>query len=209
MNENEQMRVLAQQLWKNYMEPQVEKKLALTVRYFRAQVVSNPGNNTLEVQRAGDANAMTLPCTNVMSDAAAGDQCVVFVFGNLSNAVVVTDGTFSSLDKNEFTDQDVILLNAVVQRILDFGPLITEQPQNASAANGANVSVKVVAVGTGLTYQWWYKNAGQSSFSQSSTTTSTYTVQMNSTRNGRQLYCVVTDSNGNSVNSDIATISMT
>ena len=92
MNENDQMRILAQQLWKNYMEPQVEKKLALTVRYFRAQVVSNPGNNTLEVQRPGDANTMTLLCTNGMASAATDDQCIVFVFGNLSNAVVVSDG---------------------------------------------------------------------------------------------------------------------
>lgn len=98
MSDNEQMRVLAQQLWKNYMEPQVDKKLALAVKYFRAEVVSNPGDNTLEVKRPLDATTMTLPCTNGMTGAEEGDQCVVFVFGSLSNAVVVSDGMFRSLD---------------------------------------------------------------------------------------------------------------
>lgn len=98
MSDNEQMRVLAQQLWKNYMEPQVDKKLALAVKYFRAEVISNPGDNTLEVKRPLDATTMTLPCTNGMTGAEEGDQCVVFVFGSLSNAVVVSDGMFRSLD---------------------------------------------------------------------------------------------------------------
>ena len=98
MSDNEQMRVLAQQLWKNYMEPQVDKKLALAVKYFRAEVVSNPGNNVLEVKRPLDSTVLELPCTNGMTGAQAGDQCIVFVFGNLSNAVVVSDGRFRSLD---------------------------------------------------------------------------------------------------------------
>lgn len=110
MSDNEQMRVLAQQLWKNYMEPQVDKKLALVVKYFRAEVVSNPGDNTLEVKRPLDATTMTLPCTNGMTGAEEGDQCVVFVFGSLSNAVVVSDGMFRSLDASM---ESVVTVNGV------------------------------------------------------------------------------------------------
>ena len=87
------------------------------------------------------------------------------------------------------------------------GPTITAQPQSAAAA-GTAVTVKVAASGDGLTYAWWYKDTGMTAFRKGSVTTATYSVEMNETRNGRQLYCIVTDKNGSSVTSDTVTISM-
>ena len=91
MNENEQMQVFADQLYL-YMEKKIDSKLSGKVGYFRAKVVSNPGGNKLEVQRPLDDSTMTLPCADSIADAAAGDQVTVFVYGNLSNAVVAGDG---------------------------------------------------------------------------------------------------------------------
>lgn len=96
MNDSEQMKVLADQLFL-YMKPKIQQMLNSSVFFFRAQVVSNPGNNTLVVQRPMESNTLTLPCSNSIASAAAGDQVVVFVLGSLSNAVVVSDGKMSTL----------------------------------------------------------------------------------------------------------------
>ena len=85
---------------------------------------------------------------------------------------------------------------------------ITKQPANVSAAKGATVKTTVTAVGDGATYTWYYKNKGASSYSKSSITTNTYSVTMDSTRAGRQVYCVVKDKYGNSVKSNVVTLSM-
>jgi hypothetical protein len=84
---------------------------------------------------------------------------------------------------------------------------IVQQPKNASAAEGATIKASVVASGEGLTYQWYIKNKGKTSFSKSSNTTATYTATMSDVVNGRQLYCVVKDKNGNTVTS--ATVTFT
>lgn len=96
MNDTEQMQVFADQLFE-YMRPKIKKMMQSNVSFFRAQVVSNPGNNTLEVQRAFDTTTMTLPCATGISSASAGDQVTVLVMGSLSNAVVISDGTMSTL----------------------------------------------------------------------------------------------------------------
>ena len=89
-SEMEEMKTFADQLWK-YFRPKVEGMLARQVGYFRAEVVSNPGDGTLVLSRPYEQN-ITLPCTNAMSGATAGQQVTVFVMGSLSNAVVVADG---------------------------------------------------------------------------------------------------------------------
>ena len=86
---------------------------------------------------------------------------------------------------------------------------ITKQPVNASAAVGKKVSVKLSAVGDGLTYTWYYKNAGATKFSKSSVTSSTYSTTMNTTVDGRQIYCVVKDWYGKTHKSDTVTIGIT
>lgn len=87
---------------------------------------------------------------------------------------------------------------------------IIEQPVDATVAVGSNISVSVTAIGDGLTYQWYFKNADSSSFSKSSTVTNTYTIAMNQdARIGRQVFCTITDANGNSQSSNIVTLSAT
>jgi hypothetical protein len=91
MNDMENMRVFADQLWK-YMVPKLDSKFASNVSYFRAEVVSNPGNNKLEVQRPVENGTLTLPCVRAMSGAQAGQQVVALVMGSMSNAIIVGDG---------------------------------------------------------------------------------------------------------------------
>ena len=81
---------------------------------------------------------------------------------------------------------------------------ITDQPQDAYADVGENAIVRVQAQGAGLRYQWYIRNAGKDTWSKSAIKTDTYEVEMNKSREGRELYCVVTDKYGNSVTSDHA-----
>ena len=87
------------------------------------------------------------------------------------------------------------------------GPVITTQPVNYTGAVGSTATFTVAASGEGLTYQWWVKVPGSSTFTKSSITGKTYSVTLTSARNGNQLYCVVTDKNGQKVQTN--TVKMT
>ena len=84
---------------------------------------------------------------------------------------------------------------------------ITAQPESVVVPNGMKASVTVNATGEGLTYKWYYKNKGASKFSYTSTFTGNkYSVTMSDSRDGRQIYCVITDKYGNSVKTDTVTL---
>lgn len=84
---------------------------------------------------------------------------------------------------------------------------ITKQPKDSYVAKGKTAKVTVKAAGEGLTYKWYYKDKGSSKFKLTTAFKgSSYSVTMTSARNGRQVYCVVTDEQGNSVKSDVVTI---
>lgn len=85
---------------------------------------------------------------------------------------------------------------------------IVTQPKGVQVRNGVTAQAAVTAAGDGLTYQWYIKNKGAKSFAKSSLTLPTYTVKMSSAANGRQIYCVVKDQYGNSVQSNTVTLRM-
>ena len=88
-------------------------------------------------------------------------------------------------------------------------PSITSHPANVTAKVNDSVSFSVKAQGDGLTYQWYYKKAGQTTWNKWGTrTTATTTATANATWNGMQVYCKVTDQYGNSVDSNPATITI-
>ena len=84
--------------------------------------------------------------------------------------------------------------------------VIIQQPTDGEAKLGERYCVEVIAQGEGLKYQWYFRNAGASSFSKSSVTDSTYDDVMTKARMNRQVYCVITDSHGNSVTTDTASL---
>ena len=87
--------------------------------------------------------------------------------------------------------------------------MITSQPKSASASNGSKITTTVIATGEGLTYTWYYTSNGKTSqFYVSSVTGATYSTTMDATRDGRKVYCVITDKNGNTVTTDTVTLTM-
>lgn len=85
---------------------------------------------------------------------------------------------------------------------------ITKNLSSVTVNCGETATVSLTAVGDGLTYTWYYKNYGASSFSKTTSFTSnSYSIDMNnSDRIGRQVYCIIKDANGNSVQSNTVTL---
>ena len=82
---------------------------------------------------------------------------------------------------------------------------ITDQPY--SVIVGEKAEITVGAIGDGLTYQWYYKDVGAKKFSLlSSVKSDTYSVSITKARNGRQVYCKITDQYGNTVKTDTVTM---
>lgn len=79
----------------------------------------------------------------------------------------------------------------------------------ATAPSGKTAKVTVKATGEKLKYTWYYKNKGDAKFAKTTAFTgATYSVAMSSARNGRQVYCVVSDRNGNKVQTPVTTLRM-
>ena len=79
---------------------------------------------------------------------------------------------------------------------------IVRQPESAAVTEGDSITIDLDVEGEGLTYQWYYKKKGQSSFTKWEGKTQSYLIiTPNATFDGIQLYCVVTDSNGLSIKS--------
>jgi len=86
---------------------------------------------------------------------------------------------------------------------------ITEVSYPDSVAEGEDFTITVAASGDGLTYEWYYKNTYESTFAKTGAFSgNTYSVQMNTSRAGRQVYCKVIDAYGNSETTDIITLAM-
>ena len=63
-------------------------------------------------------------------------------------------------------------------------------------------------MGEGLTYQWYYKDADDSSWKKSSSTKSTYTLEVKESRDGRKVKCRVKDAYGDSKDSNTAKLTV-
>ena len=97
----------------------------------------------------------------------------------------------------------------VVTVYMEKTPLvIVQQPESVTVANGEAVSVTVVAEGDGLTYHWYYASATASKFTKSETKGNTYCTTMNADRDGRRLYCIIKDTYGQSVKTEVISIHM-
>lgn len=84
------------------------------------------------------------------------------------------------------------------------GPIITEQPVNATVLSGCTASFRVKAVGVGLTYQWQLSDDAGKTWRSSAVTTNRYVTTMSDVKNGRYVRCIVTDKNGKTVTSKSA-----
>ncbi len=86
---------------------------------------------------------------------------------------------------------------------------ITTQPSNCTVKNGATATFKVVATGSGLTYQWQLSDDQGKTWRNSKATDASYTATVTDSNNGRYVRCIVTDKFGNSVKSNAAIMKLT
>ncbi|MBO4677416.1 MAG: leucine-rich repeat domain-containing protein [Oscillospiraceae bacterium] len=87
-------------------------------------------------------------------------------------------------------------------------PVITTQPKAQTAAAGATATFKVVASGTGLTYQWQYSKDGTNWTNKTGATSASYTVTAKASYNGLYYRCKVSNAGG-SVYSNKAKLTVT
>ena len=81
---------------------------------------------------------------------------------------------------------------------------ITTQPKNYTGSIGSRATFSVVAQGVGLTYQWQYYSGGKwNDFGSNKPTTS---LTVSKSHNGMKYRCIVKDSFGKSVTSNVVTI---
>ena len=168
---------------------------------------------TLKVNDVTDSlSSMTSTVDMFYQIAGAGENTV---------AITVTEGVLSvttlkvcgdpNVAFNSLTQDDIKMTLMSVYGVEDDDNSlkITVQPENVTAANGEAVNTTVTASGEGLTYQWYYTSNGKTNvFYKSSVKTATYSTVMDATRAGRRIYCVISDANGNTVTSDVVTLSM-
>ena len=82
---------------------------------------------------------------------------------------------------------------------------ITAQPAGQTVEKGSKVTYTVKASGDGLTYQWWYKNGTGTGFVKSTCKTASWSFTAVAGTDMRSLYCEVTSSAGESVQSKVVT----
>ncbi len=110
---------------------------------------------------------------------------------------LVTDSSGEKIDSN-----------AAVVTITGKTELV-ESPKDVTAAPGEICSFSVTASGTGLSYQWYFKKKGASAWSLWKGHTSAATsAKANDTWDGMKVCCVIQDSNGKTLSSSAATVTI-
>lgn len=84
---------------------------------------------------------------------------------------------------------------------------ITRQPKSMTANIGDTLSISISASGDGLSYAWYYRNKGATEYKQSECVRTTYKTLLTKARDGREIFCIVTDQYGNRLQSDVITVS--
>ena len=95
---------------------------------------------------------------------------------------------------------------AVLTMVEPEAPKITGQPADYTGTVGETAVFEVKASGTGLTYQWQYRNASGGTWRNSSMAgndEASISVPITSARDGQMYRCVVTGENGGSVTSNV------
>ena len=117
--------------------------------------------------------------------------------------------SYNGIRDKEDSDKDNMSEDApaVSDKPLDNTLKINTQPTNLVFKLGDSVTLSLEAQVDGLTYQWYYKKADNDSFTLwNGRIHAAETCTPNETWDGIQLYCIVTDSTGNTVKSDTITV---
>ena len=111
---------------------------------------------------------------------------------------LITDGLGHSVASNEVS----ITVNADAISI-------KTQPKNYSGPVGSTAKFTVAADGEGLTYQWQLKKGSKwADLTSGGATTSTMSIKVDESKNGKVYRCVITNAAGNSVETDEVSITV-
>ena len=127
--------------------------------------------------------------------------------GTVQTLTIPEDAAYLYILNNNAAGANLLPESVVFSTNTHTGPVITQQPESVEQEIDKKFAITVKAEGDGLTYQWYYKESYQKNFSVSSNKTASYAYTMQSYMNGRQVYCVITDANGDQVTTETATIS--
>lgn len=107
------------------------------------------------------------------------------------------------------SEGEQIATNSVSITIKEPSITITQQPADVTALVGTNAKFTVVAEGKGLTYQWQLKK-GNSWANQSSggSTTKTFTVKAEESRNGKVYRCLIINADGEQLATNPVTLTV-
>lgn len=126
-------------------------------------------------------------------------------------SVNVADGQFYHY-RAKMTDVDGRIAYSDAAMLSVAGHIaITKQPVDVVAAAGQAVTFSVEATGDGLSYQWYYKYKGASTWTAvkaDSGKTAAYNLAVEERHNGYRYHCIITDTNGNSVTSNEVTLTV-
>ena len=84
------------------------------------------------------------------------------------------------------------------------GPVITQQPESVQQENGKEFAITMKAEGEGLIYQWYIRRPGSDEWEHMAVAGNVYTAVMTGELDGCQIYCIVSDANGQTAASDTA-----
>ena len=92
-----EMKELTDNIGRYVMEKFLKPRMQSSVSYFIGKVTTAPNSGSVGVTRPFDATQYILPYVPSASGLSVGDNCVVFVLGSMSNAIVMGDGRLSNL----------------------------------------------------------------------------------------------------------------
>ena len=132
--------------------------------------------------------------------------------GNTTNTITVS----TALNRNGYQYRCIITDEAGNTSTSNEATLtvvsITTQPSNKTVTVGTNATFSIGLSSTsGITYQWQYRTSSSGTWTNSPTTgntTNTITVSTALSRNGYQYRCIITDSSGNTLTSNEATLTV-
>lgn len=143
---------------------------------------------------------------------ACGDNLTAIMFEG--DAPTITDGAFEWVTATAYYPANNVTWTADVMQ--DYGGTLTwtpytdlvilEQPKDVPVVPSGTVDFTVAVHGDSLKYEWWVAAPGSDYFEKTEVTASTCTVAVDWDSVGLQVYCVITDSKGDIVQSEIATV---
>ena len=144
----------------------------------------------------GNLTTVTIPksVTSIGEAAFFGSGVkIVYYSGTEEQWRAIYFGKFNS----QIQDKATILYNGATLAV-------TTQPRDYVGAVNSTAKFTVAVFGYGLTYQWQYSDDNGATWLPSSLKTASYSAKLTAEKHGRQVRCVVTDENGNSVVSSAA-----